>query len=87
MGRAADIVLLTAGAARSVADALDDLADEPRACAGTWRSHRGLASRGCRHELGRDLGKHEAHALVEAASRRAAAEDRPLADVLAKTRR
>jgi 3-carboxy-cis,cis-muconate cycloisomerase len=34
--------------------------------------------------LGRDLGKHEAHALVEAASRRAAAEERPLAEVLAE---
>jgi 3-carboxy-cis,cis-muconate cycloisomerase len=34
--------------------------------------------------LGRDLGRHEAHALVEAASRRAAAEERPLAEVLAE---
>ena len=80
-----DIVLLTAGAARSVADALDDLVIDAARMRRNLEITRGLAqSEAVAMTLGRDLGKHEAHALVEAASRRAAAEERPLADVLAE---
>src|SRR2546426_646361 len=80
-----DIVLLTAGAARSVADALDDLVIDAARMRRNLEITRGLAqSEAVAMTLGRDLGKHEAHALVEAASRRAAAEERPLAEVLAE---
>jgi 3-carboxy-cis,cis-muconate cycloisomerase len=80
-----EIVLLTAGAARSVADALEDLTVDAARMRANMEITRGLAqAEAVAMTLGRDLGKHEAHALVEAASRRAAAEERPLADVLAE---
>jgi len=80
-----EIVLLTSGAARSVADALDDLVIDAARMRRNLEMTRGLAqSEAVAMTLGRDLGKHEAHALVEAASRRAAAEERPLAEVLAE---
>ena len=80
-----EIVLLTAGAARSVADALDDLVIDAARMRRNLEMTRGLAqAEAVAMTLGRDLGKHEAHALVEAASRRAAAEERPLAEVLAE---
>ena len=80
-----EIVLLTAGAARSVADALEDLVIDAARMRRNLEMTRGLAqSEAVAMTLGRDLGKHEAHALVEAASRRAAAEQRPLAEVLAE---
>jgi 3-carboxy-cis,cis-muconate cycloisomerase len=80
-----DIVLLTAGAARSVADALEDLVvDAPRMRANLDMTHGLGQAEAVAMALGRELGKHEAHAVVEAASRRAAAEERPLADVLAE---
>src|SRR2546425_1754088 len=80
-----DIVLLTAGAARSVADALDDLVIDAARMRRNLGMTRGLAqSEAVAMALARDLGKHQAHTLVEAASRRALAEERPLAEVLAE---
>src|SRR5262245_42829893 len=80
-----EIARLTAGAARAVADALDDLVIDAARMRANLDITRGLAqSEAVAMALGRELGKHDAHALVEAASRRAFAEERPLADVLAE---
>jgi 3-carboxy-cis,cis-muconate cycloisomerase len=80
-----EIVLLVAGAARSVAEALDDLVVD------VDRMQRNLAITGgltqaeaVTMELARHMGKAEAHALVEAACRRAESKGRPLADALAE---
>jgi 3-carboxy-cis,cis-muconate cycloisomerase len=80
-----EIVLLTAGAARSVADALDDLViDDARMRSNLEMTRGATQAEAVAMALGRDLGRHEAHALVERATRRAAAEERPLAGVLAE---
>jgi len=78
-----ELVLLAAGAARATAEALGELEVD----AGRMRAHLD-ASRGVAGAeivalaLAAHLGKDEAHALVAAACRRAAAEGRELADVL-----
>ena len=80
-----DIVLLTAGAARSIGFALDELViDTARMRKNLEITHGLIQSEAVVMTLGRDLGKQKAHALVEAACRRAASEKRTLKEVLAE---
>ena len=78
-----DLVIVSAGGARGVADALDSLSvDTERMRANLEASGGALLAESVAMALAGSLGKGEAHACIEAACRRAAAEDRSLADVL-----
>jgi 3-carboxy-cis,cis-muconate cycloisomerase len=80
-----EIVLLAAGAARSVAEALDDLVVDAGHMQANLFITRGLTqAEAVAMELARHVGKAEAHALVEAACRRAVSESRTLAEALAE---
>ena len=78
-----DLVLVSAGGTRAVADALDGLSVDPeRMRANIDASGGALLAESVAMALAGSMGKHEAHACLEAACRRACDEDRPLADVL-----
>ena len=78
-----DLVLVSAGGARAVADALDSLSvDAERMRANIDASGGTLLAESISMALAESLGKREAHTCVEAACRRAVDERRPLADVL-----
>ena len=78
-----DLVLVSAGGARAVADALDSLSvDAERMRANIDASGGALLAESVAMALADSLGKREAHACIEAACHRAADEHRPLADVL-----
>jgi 3-carboxy-cis,cis-muconate cycloisomerase len=80
-----EIVLLTAGAARALADALDHLVVDARRMRENLDVTHGMTqAEAVAFVLGRHIGKREAHAIVESACRRAASETRDLADVLAE---
>ena len=82
-----DLVLVSAGGARAVADALDSLSvDAERMRANIDASGGTLLAESIAMALAESLGKREAHACVEAACQRAADERRPLADVLGDDR-
>ncbi len=79
-----DLVVTAASGVRAVADALDGLiVYTDRMRANTGASGGGLLAESIAMALAESIGKHEAHACVAAACGRAAAEGRPLADVLA----
>ena len=76
-----ELFQLTAGAARSVADALDHLVvDAGRMKANLEITGGAVQAEAVAVALAPHLGRSEAHALVDAALRRAAVEGRPLAD-------
>ena len=78
-----DLVLVSAGGARAVADALDSLSvDTDRMRVNVDASGGTLLAESIAMALAESLGKSEAHACVEAACRRAVDEGRPFADVL-----
>ena len=78
-----DLVLVSAGGARAVADALESLSvDTERMRANMNASGGTLLAESIAMALAEALGKREAHACVAAACRRAADERRPLIDVL-----
>ena len=78
-----DLVLVSAGGAEAVADALESLSvDTERMRANIDASGGNLLAESIAMALAESLGKREAHACVAAACRRAADERRPLADVL-----
>jgi 3-carboxy-cis,cis-muconate cycloisomerase len=80
-----EIVHLAAGAVRSVADALDGLeVDSGRMAANLEMTGGLILAEAAAAALAPHLGRPGAHALVEAACRRAARERRPLVDVLAE---
>ena len=79
-----DLVVVTAAGARAAAAALDGLVvDTERMRANVEASGGILLAESVAMALAESLGKHEAHACVATACRRAAAEGRPLAGVLA----
>ena len=80
-----ELVLVTAGASRAIADALEGLVIDP----GRMRANLEAAGGATLAEsvamaLAEPLGKHEAHLVVEAACRRAVAEHRSLVEILAE---
>ena len=78
-----DLVCVSAGGARAVADALGRLSVDPtRMRANIDASGGTLLAESIAMALAKSLGKHEAHACIEAACRRAVDEGRPFADVL-----
>jgi 3-carboxy-cis,cis-muconate cycloisomerase len=78
-----ELVLLAAGAARSVADALETLVVDAARMRANLEVTRGLVlAESVSSALAQFIGKSQAHALVEGACRRAAVEGRPLADLL-----
>ena len=78
-----ELVMVSAGGARAVADALDGLSvDVERMRANLDVSGGGLLAESVAMALAAFVGKHEAHACVTAACQRAMEEHRPLADVL-----
>lgn len=78
-----DLVVVTAGGTRAAADALDGLTvDTERMRANADASGGVLLAESVAMALAESIGKHEAHARVAAACRRAADERRPLAEVL-----
>ena len=78
-----DLVLVSAGGARAVADALESLSvDTERMRANLDASGGTLLAESVAMALAESLGTREAHACVAAACRHAASERRPLADVL-----
>jgi len=78
-----DLVLVVAGGVRALADALDGLVVDPERMRANVEATGGmLLAEAVAMALATPLGKAEAHACVEAACRRAAAEHRRLADVL-----
>ena len=80
-----DLVFVSAGGARAVADALDGLVvDTERMRANIESAGGALLAEAIAMALAGPLGKGEAHARVEGACERALAERRPLADVLAE---
>ena len=80
-----DLVLVAAGGARATADALESLSvDSDRMRANLDASGGALLAEAVAMALAESVGKHEAHACVAAACRRAVEEGRPLADVLAE---
>jgi 3-carboxy-cis,cis-muconate cycloisomerase len=80
-----DLVVVSAGGARAVADALEGLVvDADRMRANIDAAGGTLLAEAVAMALAGALGKSEAHACVEAACRRAEAERRPLADVLSQ---
>ena len=79
-----DLVLVSAGGARAMADALDGLSvDTDRMRANLDRSGGTLLAESIAMVLAESIGKHAAHMCVEGACRRAVSEHRALADVLA----
>jgi 3-carboxy-cis,cis-muconate cycloisomerase len=79
-----DLVVVTAGGAKALADALDGLVVDPdRMRANVDATGGMLLAEAVAMALAAPLGKSEAHACVEAACRRAADDGRSLADVLA----
>lgn len=79
-----DLVVTAASGARAAADALDGLVvDTGRMRANADASGGVLLAESIAMALAEAIGKHEAHARVAEACRRAAADRRPLADVLA----
>ena len=79
-----DLVLVAAGGARAAADALEGLSvDARRMRANLDASGGALLAEAVAMALAESIGKHEAHACIAAACRRAAEERRPLADLLA----
>lgn len=80
-----DLVLTAGGGARGLADALEGLSvDADRMRANLEASGGALLAEAAAMALAELIGKHEAHACVADACRRAAEEDRPLADLLAE---
>ena len=80
-----EVVLVTAGGTRATADALERLSvDTDRMRANLDASGGALLAEAAATTLAEAVGKHEAHACVADACRRAAREKRPLADVLAE---
>ena len=80
-----DLVLAAAGGARALADALGGLSvDAGRMRANLEASGGALLAEAAAMALAESIGKHEAHACVADACRRADAEGRPLADLLAE---
>ena len=78
-----DLVAIAAGGARAAADALDGLAvDTGRMRANADASGGILLAESVAMALAGSIGKHEAHACIADACRRAEDEQRPLADVL-----
>jgi 3-carboxy-cis,cis-muconate cycloisomerase len=78
------LVRLTGGAARAIAGALETLVVDPERMRANLDLTQGLdASEAASFALARVLGRQPAHRLVQAAAARAAAENRPLVDVLA----
>ena len=78
-----DLVICAASGARAAADALDGLqVDTDRMRANAEASGGLLLAESIAMTLAESIGKHDAHACVAAACRRAAAEGRPLGDVL-----
>ncbi len=79
-----DLVVTAASGIRAVADALDGLiVDTDRMRANADASGGVLLAESIAMILAESIGKHQAHACVAEACRRAAAEGRPLVDVLA----
>ncbi len=79
-----DLVLVAAGGAGAMADALENLSvDTGRMRANLDVSGGALLSESIAMALAESIGKHEAHACIEAACRRAISESRTLAQVLA----
>ena len=80
-----ELALAAAGGARALAEALGTLSvDAGRMRANLEASGGALLAEAVAMTLAEALGKHEAHACVAAACRRAEAEGRPLGDVLAE---
>ena len=80
-----DLVLAAGGGARALADALEGLSvDAGRMRANLEVSGGALLAEAVAMALAESIGKHEAHACVADACRRADAEGRPLADLLAE---
>ena len=78
-----DLVMCSASGARAAADALDGLqVDTDRMRANAEASGGLLLAESIAMTLAKSIGKHDAHACVAAACRRAAAEGLPLGDVL-----
>jgi 3-carboxy-cis,cis-muconate cycloisomerase len=79
------LVLATAESAESIADALQRLVIDPDRMQTNLKLTRGLVmAEAVAMRLAPHLGKAEAHALVDAACRRAAVDKRDLQDVLAE---
>ena len=79
-----DLVLVSAGGAGAMAEALENLSvDTDRMRANLDVSGGALLSESVAMALAESIGKHEAHACIEAACRRAISESRTLAQVLA----
>ncbi|MEP6916694.1 MAG: 3-carboxy-cis,cis-muconate cycloisomerase [Acidobacteriota bacterium] len=80
-----ELVIVTGGAARAIAEALEGLVVDGARMRGNLELTHGLVmAEAITMRLAPHLGKSEAHARVEAAARRAIAEGAPLADVLAQ---
>ena len=80
-----ELVLVAGGGIRATAEALDTLAvDTDRMRANLDASGGGLLAEAVAMTLAESIGKHEAHACVGAACRRATEEERPLVDLLAE---
>jgi 3-carboxy-cis,cis-muconate cycloisomerase len=80
-----ELVLLTAGAARAMADCLQGLVvDTARMRANLDLTHGLVMAEAISMALAVPMGKEPAHRAVEAASQRALASSRPLAEVLAE---
>ena len=80
-----ELILVAAGAARSTADALEGLVVDAERMRANLEMTRGLVlAEAVSMALGEHMGKSEAHAHVEAASRRAVDQRRTLAETLAE---
>jgi 3-carboxy-cis,cis-muconate cycloisomerase len=80
-----EIVRVTAGSARAMADALEGLVVDPARMRANLAATRGLAmAEAVTMALAVSVGKGDAHARVEAACRRAIAEQRELVDILSE---
>ncbi len=78
-----ELVRVTAGAARSVADALSSLVVDPDRMRANLDATGGLVlAEAVSAALAKPLGKAKAHELIEAACKRAVADGRPLAEIL-----
>jgi 3-carboxy-cis,cis-muconate cycloisomerase len=79
-----ELIGVTAGAARAVADALSGLVVDPARMRANLDASHGLAlSEAVAVALGAHVGKAQAHAIIEAAAAEAIASGRPFHDVLA----
>ncbi len=79
-----DLVIATGDAARSLADALDTLVVDPARMRVNVDLTGGLTmSEAVSMRLAQNVGKHEAHSMIERAATRALEEHKPFADVLA----